>query len=360
MALTLSESAIIFEIIEVRTHMSKTIIHVGYPKTATTTLQSNVFIPLHRSGELSYLGNETNAADGNLHADSNFVLRILLGAPFNNRLAMNTCVPSSMLSHYREQKLDPVVKLASVKGSLAGFLSQEVVNVISFEQLTKPYRGALKWTDYPARLSQVFSKAAQDVQVIVTIRRQDQLMESFWQEKGAGYYMKSSYKTPSRFYFLNAPGHQLRNEEHVGIFNFHKTITAYANEFRAENVHVLFFEDLLHSPEQYFSTWCDLLKLDYARMMEMFVGNGARRLSQKDDGQIYLNLGIARLLWPEIRWFPLKVVRTLLKRFSRRVSVPRFTADERNAIFDRFRDSNLRMANDFNVNSASMKRYGYV
>ena len=32
------------------------VLHIGYPKTATTTLQKHVFLPWHKGGKVNYLG----------------------------------------------------------------------------------------------------------------------------------------------------------------------------------------------------------------------------------------------------------------------------------------------------------------
>lgn len=45
--------------------MKKLIIHIGYHKTATTTLQMNLFTLLHDKGYIEYL-NHTNLIDDNL------------------------------------------------------------------------------------------------------------------------------------------------------------------------------------------------------------------------------------------------------------------------------------------------------
>jgi hypothetical protein len=36
--------------------MSILLLHIGYPKTATTTLQDGLFVKLHQAGKINYIG----------------------------------------------------------------------------------------------------------------------------------------------------------------------------------------------------------------------------------------------------------------------------------------------------------------
>jgi hypothetical protein len=40
----------------------KLLLHIGYPKTATTTLQEEIFMKLHKKGKINYLGRTTKSS----------------------------------------------------------------------------------------------------------------------------------------------------------------------------------------------------------------------------------------------------------------------------------------------------------
>ncbi|MBL4759587.1 MAG: hypothetical protein JKY80_01870 [Mariprofundaceae bacterium] len=53
--------------------MSKLVIHVGYPKTATSTIQNKFFYPLHQKGEINFLGKAC-LGDVNYNPSSDLVM----------------------------------------------------------------------------------------------------------------------------------------------------------------------------------------------------------------------------------------------------------------------------------------------
>jgi hypothetical protein len=47
--------------------MKKLIVHIGYPKTATTSLQDKVFYELHKTGNINYLGITSKKTNLDIH-----------------------------------------------------------------------------------------------------------------------------------------------------------------------------------------------------------------------------------------------------------------------------------------------------
>lgn len=358
--------------------MTKLIVHIGYPKTATSSLQKNVLIPLHESLRLNYLGEETKPVMGELHHDSKFVKNILLGGP--DELNSNYCVPSDELDHYRANRIDPALKLVNNKGVLQSFLKDDVVNILSYETLLMPYRSVADWKSFPQRLYNALPTGKRDVQIVVTLRNQASLMESFFFEKSLGYYLRSTFATPRQFYFEDRTELSLRDCEQVDIFDFLTTLTEYEKVFGRDNIHILFYEDISNNPDDFFNVWAGLMGIPASKVSDMFNGKPKSRITPANKNHLKLKVSVFDYLLkrgfgsnrsaPTVagnksqpRWIH-RIIRALKKlplasRWMVHVKIPRFTTAEKNAIFEHFKASNMRAAEIYDLDPAKMKKYGY-
>ena len=71
--------------------MRKLYVHVGFPKTGTTTIQSKLFYPLHLAGKINFLGRKGDIEGGGVH--------------FPLRAEMNKLIYLSELAFEKEKKL---------------------------------------------------------------------------------------------------------------------------------------------------------------------------------------------------------------------------------------------------------------
>ncbi|MRU15679.1 hypothetical protein FDP25_09580 [Roseovarius sp. A21] len=355
----------------------KIILHIGYPKTATSSLQKNVLIPLHKKNRLNYLGEETKTHMGELHHDSKFVKNILLGGPDDLKFAF--CVPSVELIHNRDNRIDPAFKLLQNKGLLQSFLQDSMVNILSYETLLMPYRSVVNWKSFSQRLYGALPTNSQ-VQIVVTLRNQPSLMESFFFEKSLGYYLKSSFTKPRQLYFQNEDGVGLRDSEQVNIFDFRTTLSEYEKVFGRENIHILFFEDIEKRPGDYFDAWASLLDIPASEISYLFTGGPRSRVSKADKDHFTLRVSVwdyllkhscSKVISPVSsgknpgRPFALRLINAVRRlpfasRWMVNVRIPKFTASDKAAIYQHFKTSNAEVARMYNLDIAKMKAYGYL
>lgn len=355
--------------------MKKLILHIGYPKTATSTLQKNVLIPLHQKQQLNYLGEETNPSMGEVHYDSKFVKNIILGGPDEIKFAY--CLPSDALEHYRANGIDPAKRLASNKGFLRPFLKEDIINVLSFETLLMPYRAVTAWTDFPQKLHEALPTDATEIQIVITLRKQAALMESLFFEKSAGLYLRSDFSSPRHFYFNGRTEATLHDCEQVNIFDFHNTLAAYEDAFGKHNIHILFYEDIQRKPDDYFDTWAKLLEIPASEVARLFNGKPKSRVSLARQDHFKLRVSVfdylmkTKFISKQIKQGdklgrPLAVrILDACKRLpfasglKRNLKIPRLTQSERDAIHRHFKESNAKAAQTYDLDTQKMQSYGY-
>jgi hypothetical protein len=207
------------------------VLHVGYPKTATTSMQVGLF---EKSGQFNYLGK--------FLPDHNFKTADLLDLVW------------SCQTHGRAQWRATRDRL---KGAVAAAIGKDrKLPVLSTENMIHP------WSQSPdvvaARLKEIFPEA----RVVMVIREQVSLLHSWYRWHG-GY---GQYLFVNKFidemcefplslndwmhYQFRAPDRNV-----IGCLDYDDVTAAYAEQYGAGNVHVLCFEQLRRDPR----TFCDAL-----------------------------------------------------------------------------------------------------
>ena len=145
--------------------MPELVIHIGYPKCASTSLQENVFSQIGAN----YLGRRYRAEDQSDHY--RFISGLLLGkqSPGCIPLELQAMVGSDFLSLIAEGSVEPK-------------LSSEKLNIYSDEVLLFPYRFEEKDLA-PERIKHIFGEESISYNFILIVRNQVDLIESFFAEK---------------------------------------------------------------------------------------------------------------------------------------------------------------------------------
>jgi len=195
-------------------------LHVGLPRTGTTSLQLNLF---NRHPELAYLGKPQHF----LHAG---VGRLLRGLTELDDAAWSAALPGLRERVVAPWLARPGPHLLSEEELSTGTLSRRVSRAAIADRLVDLFPGA---------------------RVILCVRRQPDLVRSLYCHlRGVG---------------LPAPpfGRWLEGELTRGgwlsAFDHDDLWRAYAARFGADSVHILVYEDLVAAPEAFIRGLCDHL-----------------------------------------------------------------------------------------------------
>jgi hypothetical protein len=213
-------------------------LHIGYPKTATTTLQKHLF-PKH-SGILS-LQN---------YGEPSFIKNIFSSR--ENSIKRN---------------------LKSITEELSGYITNEYNNYIySSESLTSfsmffrqnpyPFLYTLEPNSVARKLKTAFGETGvfDRVKIIVSIRRQNDLLKSMYAQVYNLVFKR--YRVTNTFQkFINFA---IENKDNfiLDSLQYNDVITEYENIFDKENVCVLVFEQLIQDRDTYIEKLCSFMNID--------------------------------------------------------------------------------------------------
>ncbi len=217
-------------------------VHVGYPKTGTTTLQKHFFPKIE---EIQYLGKH--------YGEDGFLTEGYRELLF-------------------EAHSDDVYE--KLKREFEARLSKQKI-VISDEHFFA-FQRILRETGYAPendaqRLRKLFDETAYDVKIIVTLRKQDEMITSAYAQGYVDIYSRyHEYDTFEKFaaFFMDEAHRTHRFREHL---DYDKSVSDYVRVFGREHVFVLAFEALSETPNAFYGALCDLLDIDAERYGEVAV-----------------------------------------------------------------------------------------
>lgn len=188
--------------------MTKIYVHIGLPKTGSTTLQTGLF---QRHSQIRYLG-QTNLWES---PDAKAVLKTLITGE-------------------RHADLDSI--LESIKDeNRAVVISDEALSFGEFMLRAEKWSIDSNHEEMAKRIHQLLG----NIEIMVVLRRQDSWLES-WHKQGlkTGKYIDHD--------FGNWLTNELTEYERTKLFSlldYDGLVSAYFNQFGKERVHVFFFED---------------------------------------------------------------------------------------------------------------------
>lgn len=337
----------------------KLLIHIGYPKTATTTLQEEVFLGLHNTGKINYLGRTTKSSHTKT-GKSRFEgtdLAVLL----RKHLFLG----------------DPI-KLSS------DILKHEKLNIISDEDLTLfSYAHRARFGidvnpfNYANKIKNLFSHTDTQISLLVTLRNQGSLIYSCFLQK---YRFLCSYHGREISYgeFLSAFSNKKPiDPEFLDIFNFHKIIGLYSEVFEAKPT-LLFFEDFIQDRQTFWYELSSVLPAE-PNEIEKIAGSTHHRKREKKESSV--QIGISRFRMP-IRKIMSETLHesfrvymekrhylrsSLLLRLEQRIFYNNFvskvskpTSKQIELIKSTFNSSNNELLKKYDLKPEKMSRYGYL
>lgn len=332
--------------------MKKLLIHIGYPKTATTTIQESLFVKLHEAGKINYLG-KSDYFSNNYFKQSYALLRSLnLNQDFN----VND------------------LKISSKK-----------INVISNEDFTATpwYLEAVLGSkvidpfEYPQRLASLFKNAVDSIEIMVAIRNQKDSIYSFYVQDYFLFMEDRNNDTLTKFIFED---NRTFRKEKFKIFYFLYLLKKYEESFGKENIHILLFEDLKYDPKFFYNQLSQIINVESSLVETLLTGKHLREKKKTETGyyaevkktkalgkvlnKLRKNDLVAKIItsYKERYGSDSKILDSIRKLMYKEDSIliPKLSEEEQNIIFNEFRESNLKLSEKFNIDGEKLKKYGYI
>ncbi|MEX0374580.1 hypothetical protein [Spiribacter pallidus] len=238
-------------------------IHIGYPKTASTTLQDNLF-SIH--SEIDYLHDKDlgELSENIFFGRENAILR--------NKKHINADL-EEVLSKFSEPNNKVV-------------LSSESLTSCSMFFRFNPY--PFVWAPDPSQIARklymIFAESNLfgEIKIIISIRRQDLLIKSMYAQV-YNLAFKRHKGTRSFNSFLNYALY--KNPKHfiIDALHYESIIQLYKTLFGSNNVVILIFEDLVNNPEKYAETLSRAIGIDKQYVYECITRNKVNQRSNRDN-----------------------------------------------------------------------------
>ncbi len=244
--------------------MGKTlVVHIGHPKTATKTLQFNVFSSLYHNGKLEYLNHlEKNNKDFGEYSCENSLKYILGFGEYSEG-----CIKKEQLSW------DDIDKQISV-------VSNEGISHISVNN-TKPYHKILPRKN-AERIKEIFGTSFSNIRILITIRNQKTIIPSYYTQEYFNIITdKPSFRDFDKWFEYNF-NDSVKSDDL--LFNYYALYNSYIKVFGQENVKVLFYEDLKSKNIKFFREIGDMLNIDGVYLEKLFNSYSHNVTIKRSDG----------------------------------------------------------------------------
>lgn len=226
-----------------RNKLKKAFIHIGFPKTGTSTLQKHLFPKLKR---LKFLGTHH----------------------FGKRLDLVYDVQSGKRVSKDYQELQ--------KNDLPILLSDE--SLTPSQDFSINQGDTLnKYEKIAINLKTLFERHGYSPSIIFTIRRQDSMILSQYSQFFPWYQRNVETNSFDKYYHLFVDSEQKSSLREA--LNYHAFYEIYKSVFGAENISVLIFEELVSDTKKYYTKLFEILSIDDVELFNEVLGKIANSKS---------------------------------------------------------------------------------
>jgi hypothetical protein len=335
--------------------LKEVVIHIGYPKTATTTLQEAVFLNLHERKLINYLGRTQKST----HTKTG-------RSQFNGH--------DWVVDIRREFLFEKTINRERIE------LKSDLINVISDEDLTihpdfhlaqfGVKRNPLVLAE---RLKNLLGEADK-ITVLLTLRNQADLIPSCYLQKFR-FLLSSKMITDFQGFVFNKDGTLRKVTQDV--FDF-KSISDYYRQALGAKMEFLFFEDLKSDKENFLQSLSNILRIDKTAIVSLLETAHYRNREKNKIGKDYTSViqsrGIGKLIeflmgrnrfmiFINKFWYMrFSVFRKYIRKCLVRdipLKLPECTLDQKELIRSAFSEMNFEFADSYGLDKERMKLYGY-
>ena len=304
--------------------MKRLLLHLGYPKSASTTLQNGLFYELHKCNVTNFIGKAWESGyygPAGSKKEYKAWLRTISG----------------------EQKLPARL----VPNRLPVRFSDEKLNVMSEELFILRDRDRPMMPD---RIRDYFGEKVDEAKFLFVVRNQQTLVLS---------YFIQTYRNIKQATFADYLEEVVTPQGNAGagVFNFHNVIGRYAEVMGRKNIHIVFFEDFVNDRGTFGKELATILGVDPELVGELLTSVHLNRTPKRQNGYVvrkpgrrgtldHLTSGARRLagMTPEP---------------EEPVVIPDMTDEQKSMIFSMFKNNNQRFAKEFGLDGDRMQKYGY-
>nr|WP_319569934.1 hypothetical protein [uncultured Draconibacterium sp.] len=333
--------------------MKKLILHIGYPKTATTTFQLNLFAQLHKEGKIEYLNHLNKSTDylGDYYC-KNIISYILTGTR-------------------NDEYLDELELLKSIDQKVV-VISNENLSFFS-ENFSWAYSNS-KAINNIKRIKNVFQNIF-DIEIIMTIRSQITMIPSFYTQQYFNIIEEvPKFKNFDRWFTENFHEKSCNDV----IFNYNSLYNSYKKEFGENNIHVLLFEDLKENKNRICQQLSDIFDITPKIILEAIEGK-AQNISKRSNALMYVdNPSLEKLLKIKIKYLLNRVfsrqstvvigraIKKLIPKkllsieLKKDLAIGELTSENINYIYDLFENENRSIGQNLNIDNQTLLNYKYL
>lgn len=320
--------------------MKKLLIHLGYPKTATTTIQNRFF---SKHPKINYLG------------------RPFLNEEISKAMYIISDYDDLIFDHY----LDFLV------GVFDKNLQENKINILSSEHHTHKFTlilggAAERNLGLIAKRLALILKQIEDIEIqfLFTLRNPISMFESYYIQKYNDF-KKTDLNSFEKFY-----NYSIANLDHGFMLSldYNCVISYYEKLFGKQNINILIFEEFLSDKNNYFSKLSKITAIEKNEIFE-FIGGGKENISNKDrfgrkfkysvreKSYFYKTLKMIYLKTNFKHPIFLRLKDLLLYLFSEKTEAIKLTDQQKQEIIEIFSNSNYELSNKYNL---SLERFGYL
>jgi len=226
-------------------------IHIGYPKTATTTLQNHLF---SNHSQIEYMRSESK--------NLSFIRDVFFARENSIKRNVNNI----------ENELNQFI----LKDRNKYVYSEE--SLTSFSMFYRFEPNPYVWTVEPNSIARKINSAFKEtevfdeVKIVVTIRRKDAMLKSMYTQV-YNYVFKKLKETNTFAKFLKYAIDDNSDGFIVDALHYNDVIKEYEKLFGKDNICVLVFEELKKDKENYIKKLCEFTEINYKEALDLIGEN---------------------------------------------------------------------------------------
>lgn len=322
--------------------MNTLYIHIGYPKTGTTVLQNKVFA---NHPDLYYLG-KSSILSTQLKCDFDEFIRDII---FKTNGGL---IESSLLSsiQWNERKTYLLSEERIISSSLRFWRKDDLTVIPDPETNARKLYSLLK--SYSIK-----------PEIIITLRKQDELITSYYAEHYSDHYINYSSANTLDRYISKCIIDNYYSMEGIAL-DFNYIIDTYQQVFGKDNVHVMIYEMFNECPSDFLRNLSSLLEIDTEKTLQLI---GTHRDNTRRDSENSWKtreqsmFSFFRLIKTKLIGRPLGLEKSALAKLLRKVRIRKTSSISMNEE-DKAKISNLYSASNRQLDERmelGLKAYGY-